>query len=151
MVVDGPVSTLEAVSNKLEEPIPLGYSNVGEIIAKGDNVSDYKVGDRVVSNGPHAEFVVVNKNLCAKIPEEVINDEAVFTVPASIGLQGIRLAEPTLGENFLIIGLGLIGLLTAQLLKANGCNVYGLDIDNEKIKIAESLGIKYSIRIIKIL
>tara|TARA_Y100000746_G_C15458393_1_gene430287 strand:- start:199 stop:2331 length:2133 start_codon:yes stop_codon:yes gene_type:complete len=142
MVVDGPLTTLDAVSNKLEEPIPLGYSNVGEIIAKGDNVSEYKVGDRVVNNGPHAEYVVVNKNLCAKIPEEVIYDEAVFTIPASIGLQGIRLAEPTLGETFIIVGLGLIGLLTAQLLKANGCNVYGLDIDNEKIKIAKSLGIE---------
>ena len=142
MFVDGPVSTLDAVSSKLEEPIPLGYSNVGEIIAKGENVSEYKVGDRVVSNGPHAEYVIVNKNLCAKIPEDVTYDEAVFTVPASIGLQGIRLAEPTLGENFLIIGLGLIGLLTAQLLKANGCNVYGIDIDKEKIKIAKSLGIE---------
>ncbi len=141
MVVDGPISTLNAVENKLEEPIPLGYSNVGEIIAKGDNVSDYKLGDRVVSNGPHAEFVVVNKNLCAKIPEKVTNDEAVFTIPASIGLQGIRLAEPTLGETFVVCGLGLIGLLTAQLLKANGCNVLGLDIDNKKIKIAKSLGI----------
>ncbi len=142
MMVDGPLSTFDAVSNKLEEPIPLGYSNVGEIIAKGDNVSEYKVGDRIVSNGPHAEYVVVNKNLCAKIPENVIYDEAVFTVPASIGLQGIRLAEPTLGETFIVIGLGLIGLLTAQILKANGCNVYGLDIDNEKIKIAKSLGIE---------
>lgn len=142
MVVDGPISTLNAVENKLEEPIPLGYSNVGEIIAKGENVSDYKVGDRVVSNGPHAEFVVVNKNLCAKIPEEVTSDEAVFTIPASIGLQGIRLAEPSLGETFVVCGLGLIGLLTAQLLRANGCNVLGLDIDNEKIKIAKSLGIE---------
>ena len=142
MLVDGPISTIEAVNNKLEEPIPLGYSNVGEIIAIGESVTDYKIGDKVVSNGPHAEYVVVNKNLCAIIPKEVSLEEAVFTVPASIGLQGIRLAEPTLGETFVVCGLGLIGLLTAQLLKANGCNVYGLDIDDEKIKIAKSLGIE---------
>ena len=142
MINDGPITTLDAVNNKLEEPIPLGYSNVGEIIAKGDNVSCFKVGDKVVSNGPHAECVLVNKNLCAKIPDGVLDEEAVFTVLASIGLQGIRLAEPTIGETFVVCGLGLIGLLTAQLLKANGCNVYGLDIDHKKIKIAKDLGIE---------
>ena len=142
MIIDGPIATLDAVNNKLEEPIPLGYSNVGEIIAKGDNVSCFKVGDRVVSNGPHAEYVLVNKNLCAKVPDDVFDEDAVFTVLASIGLQGIRLAEPTLGETFVVCGLGLIGLLTAQLLKANGCNVFGLDIDHKKIKIAKDLGIE---------
>ena len=140
--VDGIITTFDAVMNKLDEPMPLGYSNVGEVIAIGDEISDYEVGDRVVSNGPHAEYVKVNKNLCTKIPKEVSDEEAVFTVMASIGLQGIRLAEPTLGETFVIIGLGLVGLLTAKLLKANGCNVLGLDIDNQKVKFAKSHGIE---------
>ena len=141
VMVDGPLSAYEAVSNKLDEPIPLGYSNVGIVIKKGRNVSNLELGDRVVSNGHHAEYVKVNKNLCAKIPKEVSDEEASFVVLSSIGLQGIRLANPTLGETFVVCGLGLIGLLTAQLLKANGCNVLGLDLNPQKILIAQSLGI----------
>ena len=141
VMVDGPLSAYEAVSNKLDEPIPLGYSNVGIVIKKGRNVSNLELGDRVVSNGHHAEYVKVNKNLCAKIPKEVSDEEASFVVLSSIGLQGIRLANPTLGETFVVCGLGLIGLLTAQLLKANGCNVLGLDLNPQRILIAQSLGI----------
>tara|TARA_B100000401_G_scaffold333186_1_gene232362 strand:+ start:1439 stop:3565 length:2127 start_codon:yes stop_codon:yes gene_type:complete len=142
VVIDGPFLAYDAVSKKLEEPIPLGYCNVGKVIKKGKGVSDFELGDRVVSNGSHAEYVKINKNLCAKIPNEVTDEDASFTILSSIGLQGIRLAKPTLGETFVVCGLGLIGLLTAQLLKANGCNVLGLDLDPKKTKLAQSLGIK---------
>ncbi len=140
--VDGPFATYDAVTKKLDQPIALGYCNVGKIVEVGSSISGFRVGDRVVSNGPHAEYVLVEKNLCAKIPDEVLDEEAVFVVLASIGLQGIRLAKPSLGETFVVCGLGLIGLLTAQLLKANGCKVLGIDIDSEKLKIANSLGIQ---------
>lgn len=138
---DGLKPTVEAVFKKLGEPIPLGYCNVGEVIAVGDGVSGFEIGDRVASNGPHAEFVCVPKNLVAHIPENVSDEEAAFTVVGSIGLQGIRLLNPTLGETVVVIGLGLIGLLTAQLLKANGCRVIGSDLDEEKLALAEKWGI----------
>lgn len=141
MKSDGLMPTLEAVFNKLNEPLPLGYCNVGEVIAVGKGVSEFKVGDRVASNGAHAEVVQVPKNLVAKIPENVSNQEAAFTVIGSIGLQGIRLANPTIGEMVVVIGLGLIGLVTAELLKANGCNVIGFDYDQSKIEIAQQRGI----------
>ena len=138
---DGLLPTLEAVFNKLGQPLPLGYCNVGKVIAVGENVTDFKVGDRVASNGQHAEFVAVPQNLVAHIPDNVSDDEAAFTVIASIGLQGIRLCNPTLGETIVVTGLGLIGLLTAELLVANGCRVIGIDIDPAKIAIAEKKGI----------
>lgn len=139
---EGLMPTLETVFNKLEQPLPLGYCNVGEVIEVGDGVTTLKVGDRVVSNGPHAEYVSVPQNLTAKIPEGVSNEEAVFTVIGAIGLQGIRLCNPTLGETIVVTGLGLIGLLTAQLLIANGCRVIGIDIDEQKCKIAEEWGVE---------
>src|SRR5690606_27676151 len=114
-----------AVFNKLGQPLPLGYCNVGRIIAVGKGVQEFKVGDRVASNGHHAEYVAVYKNLVAKIPDNVSDEEAAFTVVGAIGLQGIRLANPTLGETVVVVGLGLIGLITSQLLKANGCKVIG--------------------------
>ena len=138
---DGLMTTVNTVFNKLGEPISLGYCNVGEVIAVGDGVSGFEIGDRVASNGPHAEFVCVPKNLVAHIPENVSDEEAAFTVVGSIGLQGIRLLNPTLGETVVVIGLGLIGLLTAQLLKANGCRVIGSDLDEEKLALAEKWGI----------
>lgn len=138
---DGLMPTVNSVFNKLGEPIPLGYCNVGEVVAVGDGVSGFEVGDRVASNGAHAEFVCVPKNLVAHIPENVSDEEAAFTVVGSIGLQGIRLLNPTLGETVVVIGLGLIGLLTAQLLKANGCRVIGTDLDEEKLALAEKWGI----------
>ena len=138
---DGLLPTLEAVFNKLEQPIPLGYCNVGRVIAIGANVEEFSIGDRVASNGHHAEFVCVPRNLVAHIPDNVSDEEATFTVIGSIGLQGIRLLNPTIGETHVIIGLGLIGLLTAQLLIANGCNVIGLDIDVSKVQLAKSLGV----------
>ncbi len=138
---DGLMPTIETVFNKLGEPLPLGYCNVGKVIAVGEGVNDFKIGDRVVSNGQHAEYVCVPKNLVAHIPENVSDEEASFTVIGSIGLQGIRLLNPTLGETVVVVGLGLIGLLTAQLLVANGCRVIGTDIDEAKLSMAEEWGI----------
>lgn len=138
---DGLMPTLEAVFNKLGQPLPLGYCNVGRVIAVGNGVTEFKVGDRVASNGAHAEFVCVPKNLVAKIPDNVSDEEASFTVIGSIGLQGIRLLNPQLGETIVVTGLGLIGLIAAQLLKANGCRVIGIDFDEEKVEIARSKGI----------
>lgn len=138
---DGLKPTLEAVFNKLEQPLPLGYCNVGKVIAIGEGVSEFKIGDRVASNGHHAEFVCVPKNLVAKIPDQVTDEEAAFTVVASIGLQGLRLLNPTFGETIVVTGMGLIGLITAQLLIANGCRIIGLDYDEEKLKLAASWGV----------
>ena len=138
---DGLKPTLEAVFRKLGEPLPLGYCNAGEVIAIGEGVSEFKIGDRVASNGKHAEVVSVPKNLVAKIPGGVSYDEAAFTVVGAIALHGIRLLEPTFGENVVVTGLGLIGLLAVQLLKANGCNVTGLDFDQRKVDLAKSFGV----------
>lgn len=138
---DGLMPTLEAVFSKLNQPLPLGYCNVGEVIAVGKDIEDIKVGDRVASNGQHAEFVCIPKNLVVRIPDVVSNEEATFTVIGAIGLQGIRLVNPTFGETVVVIGLGLIGLITVELLKANGCRVIGLDFDQHKVDIAKTKGI----------
>ena len=138
---EGLIPTLEAVFNKLGEPLPLGYCNVGKVIGIGEGVSEFKVGDRVASNGQHAEFVSIPKNLVAHIPDNVSDEQAAFTVIGSIGLQGIRLLNPTLGEIIVVTGLGLIGLLTAQLLTANGCKVIGVDVDENKLNLAKKWGI----------
>ncbi len=138
---DGLKPTIDAVFNKLNQPLPLGYCNVGEVIEVGKGVLNFKIGDRVASNGPHAEYVVAPQNLVAKIPENVTDEEAAFTVIGSIGLQGIRLLEPTFGETIVVVGLGLIGLVTAELLKSNGCNVIGFDFDQSKVEIAKEKGI----------
>ncbi|WP_299215902.1 bi-domain-containing oxidoreductase [uncultured Dokdonia sp.] len=139
---EGLMPTLEAVFNKLGEPLPLGYCNVGVVEAVGQGVSEFKVGDRVASNGSHAEFVSVPKNLVALIPEGVSDEEASFTVIGSIGLQGIRLCNPTIGETIVVTGMGLIGLMTAQLLRANGCKVIGIDFDQSKLDMAKQWGIE---------
>lgn len=138
---DGLKPTLNAVFNKLGQPLPLGYCNVGKVVAVGDGVSEFKIGDRVASNGPHAEFVSVPKNLVAAIPDNVSDEEAAFTVIGSIGLQGIRLTNPQLGETIVVVGLGLIGLITAELLVANGCRVVGIDLDPAKVEIAKKKGV----------
>jgi len=138
---EGLLPTVEAVFNKLDSPLPLGYCNVGIVEKIGAGVSDFNVGDRVASNGNHAEFVCVPENLVAHIPESVSDDEASFTVIGSIGLQGIRLVNPSIGETVVVTGLGLIGLVTSQLLRASGCNVIGLDFDNDKVELAKSKGI----------
>lgn len=134
---EGLMPTIETVFNKLEQPLPLGYCNVGRVVAIGEGVNEFALGDRVASNGQHAEYVNIPKNLVAKIPDNISDEEAVFTVIGSIGLQGIRLCNPTFGETIVVTGLGLIGLLTAQMLLANGCKVIGIDIDTEKCAMAE--------------
>jgi predicted dehydrogenase/threonine dehydrogenase-like Zn-dependent dehydrogenase len=137
---DGLAPTIKAVKNKLDQPLPLGYSNVGTVIEVGAGVTGFSVGDRVVSNGHHAEVVCVPVNLCARIPSGVSDESATFTVLAAIALQGVRLARPTIGENFVVTGLGLIGLLTVQILQANGCTVLGVDLDADRCRLAASFG-----------
>ena len=139
---EGLMPTLEAVFNKLDEPLPLGYCNAGEVIAVGEGVSEFSIGDRVASNGHHAEIVCIPKNLVAKIPDAVSYEEAAFTVIGAIGLQGIRLVNPTLGERVVVVGLGLIGLITSELLLANGCEVIGFDFDDKKVELAKAKGVK---------
>lgn len=139
---DGLKPTMETVFRKLGEPLPLGYCNAGEIIAVGEGVSGFQIGDRVASNGRHAEIVAISTNLVAKIPDNVSDEAASFTAIGAIGLQGIRLANPTFGETVVVTGLGLIGLITVQLLKANGCDVIGLDFDDKKVALARSFGVK---------
>lgn len=138
---DGLMPTLETVFNKLNQPLPLGYCNVGEVEAVGRGVKEFKVGDRVASNGHHAEHVCIPENLVAKIPDGVSDSEAVFTVIGAIGLQSIRLLNPTMGEKIAVIGLGLIGLITAELLMANGCEVIGYDFDQQKVDLAKQKGV----------
>lgn len=135
---DGIAATYDAVSSKLDEPLALGYSNVGRVIES--RAEGFFPGDRVVSNGKHAEFVAVPANLCARIPDEVTDEAASFTVLAAIGLQGIRLAQPTLGECIVVTGLGLIGLLTVQMLRAQGCRVLGVDFDPARLEMASRFG-----------
>ena len=137
---DGLQPTLEAVLSKLDQPLPLGYCNVGTVAAIESETSGFKVGERIVSNGQHAEVVSVPRNLCAKVPDSVSDEEAAFTVLAAIALQGIRLVQPTLGECVVVTGLGLVGLLTVQLLRAHGCRVLGLDFDKERLDLARLFG-----------
>ena len=137
---DGPIDAIQAVRRKLDEPLSLGYSNVGRVIKAGASVRGLKAGDRVVSNGPHAEMVAVPELLCAKIPDGVQVQDAVFTVLGAIGLQGIRLISPTLGETVVVMGLGVIGLLCVQMLKANGCRVLAIDYDAGRLAMANNYG-----------
>ncbi len=137
---DGLIPTIEAVRNKLDQPLPLGYSNVGTVIEVGSDVTGFAPGDRLASNGYHAEVVSVPQNLSAKVPEGVSDEAAAFTVVGAIALQGIRLAQPSLGETVAVTGLGLIGLVSVQLLRAHGCRVLGLDFDKERLKLARELG-----------
>lgn len=135
---DGLVPTIDTVRSKLDQPLPLGYCNVG--IVQDNGGTAFEKGCRVVSNGNHAEIVCVPKNLCAKIPENVCDESAAFTVLAAIAMQGVRIANPTIGESVVVTGLGLIGLITVQLLKANGCRVLGVDFDSSRCALARSFG-----------
>ncbi|MEH6539857.1 bi-domain-containing oxidoreductase [Halopseudomonas sp.] len=135
---DGLMPTIDAVRSKLDQPLPLGYCNAGVVLESA--APGFEPGDRVVSNGNHAEVVRVPQNLCAKIPDNVDDESAAFTVLASIGLQGIRLVQPTLGECVVVTGLGLIGLVTVQLLRAQGCRVLGIDFDSSRCALAREFG-----------
>jgi len=141
---EGIFSTYQKVKSRLETPTPLGYSCAGEIYEVGDQISDFQVGDRVACSGvgyaSHAEMIFVPKNLCIKLPESVNFEQASFTTLGAIALQGVRQAEPTLGEKIAVIGLGLLGQLTVQLLKASGCKVIAVDLDELKVHLARKLG-----------
>ena len=132
--------TIQKIYHKLDQPLPLGYCNVGHVLEVGDGVHDIQVGDRVVSNGPHAEIVCVPRNLVAKVPENVFDEAAAFTVIGAIALNAVRLISPGLGETVVVIGLGLVGLMVADLLKINGCQVIGIDPDDKKRAIAAAKG-----------
>jgi predicted dehydrogenase/threonine dehydrogenase-like Zn-dependent dehydrogenase len=137
---DGLLPTIDAVMSKLDQPLPLGYCNAGTVMEVGAGVTGVSVGDRVVSNGKHAEVVSAPMTLCARIPDNVSDDAAAFTVLGAIGLEGVRLVAPTLGETVVVTGLGLIGLVTVQLLRAHGCRVLGLDFDKQKLALARQFG-----------
>lgn len=137
---DGLIPTMEAVFSKLDEPQWMGMCNVGRVVEVGAGVTEFAVGDRVVNNGYHAEMVSVPQNLCARLPDNVTDEQGAFVVLGSIGLQGIRLLQPTLGETIVVVGLGMIGLLTVQLLRAHGCTVVGIDTDATRLEMARSFG-----------
>ncbi|MDZ7616305.1 MAG: zinc-binding alcohol dehydrogenase, partial [Patescibacteria group bacterium] len=139
---DGLVATYQSVAAKLDQPVPMGYCSVGRVLAVGEGVEGFSVGDRVASNGHHAEVVLVPKNLVARIPDEVANDQAAFTVLGAIALQGVRLLQPTLGERVAVFGLGLIGLLGVQILKAHGARVIGFDYDADRVELARGFGVQ---------
>jgi predicted dehydrogenase/threonine dehydrogenase-like Zn-dependent dehydrogenase len=137
---DGLLTTVQAVRSKLDQQLPMGYCNVGEVVAVGEGVSGFEIADRVASNGRHAEMVAVPVNLCVRVPAAVSDDDAAFTVLGAIALQGIRLVQPTLGEAIVVTGLGLIGLITVQLLRAQGCRVLGIDFDSARLELARRFG-----------
>lgn len=137
---DGLLPTLEAVRAKLNQPIAMGYCQAGTVLAVGVGVDEFRVADRVATNGPHAEVVCVPRLLCAKVPDGVPLESAAYAPLASIALQGVRLAAPTLGESVVVIGLGLVGLLAVQLLRAQGARVLGIDLDPRKADLARRFG-----------
>ncbi len=141
---EGLMSTYTAVKAKLDGKTALGYSSAGIVIGVGEGVSGFRVGDRVACAGAgyasHAEVNSIPQNLCVRIPDSVDLDDAAFGTLGAIAMQGVRLAQPTLGEAVVVIGLGLLGQITVQLLKANGCRVFGVDLDTEKLKLACDLG-----------
>lgn len=134
---DGLKPTVQSVLRKLNEPFPLGYCNAGIVIDIGEGVTEFKIGDRVASNGHHAEVICVPKNLVTKIPDEVSYQEASFAVIGAIALHSVRLANPTFGETFVVVGLGLVGQITTDILKANGCKVIAFDFDQSKVELAK--------------
>jgi predicted dehydrogenase len=137
---EGVAAALKSVRSKLDQPQAPGYCNVGVVDAVGGAVTGFAVGDRVASNGKHAEYAVVPHTLCARIPDNVPDEDAAFTVVGAVALQGIRLSEASLGETVAVMGLGLIGLLAVQLLRAQGCRVIGTDFDPAKLTLAERFG-----------
>jgi polar amino acid transport system substrate-binding protein len=141
---EGVLTTIDAVRSKLESLVALGYSAAGTVLEVGAGVTEFHPGDRVACAGvgyaSHAEVLAVPKNLCVRLPAQVNFDAAAFSTLGAIAMQGVRLTEPTLGESVVVIGLGLIGQLAVQLLKANGCRVFGIDLDEKKIQLALQFG-----------
>lgn len=142
---DGLLATIETVRSRLDAPIPLGYSCAGTVVAVGSEAGTFQVGDTVACAGAgyanHAEMVFVPKHLAVKVPAGVSAEQACFTTVGAIALQGLRLARPELGETVAVIGLGLVGLLAAQLARAAGCRVIGMDLSPERCRLARDLGI----------
>lgn len=137
---DGLMTTFQQVSAKLDEPMALGYSAAGIILECGAGVQEFKPGDRVAAAAPHAAVAALGHNLCAAMPDNVTFEQASYTSIASIGLQGIRLAHLGLGDSVVVVGLGLIGQMCVSMLKAQGCRVFGTDVDPSKLELARSLG-----------
>lgn len=141
---EGLLNTFASVRDKMAASQALGYSASGIVAAVAEDVSEFQVGDRVACAGvgyaSHAEVLSVPKNLCVHLPEGVSFESGAYGTLGAIALQGVRLAEPTLGESVVVIGLGLVGQLTVQLLKANGCRVFGLDLDESRVALALELG-----------
>jgi predicted dehydrogenase/threonine dehydrogenase-like Zn-dependent dehydrogenase len=137
---EGFFNTIRQVLEKLDEPMTMGYSSAGVVLACGAGVQQFKPGDRVASNGPHAGVVCVAKNLCSRVPDAVPFDQAAFTVLGAIALQGVRLARLGLGDTAFVIGLGLVGQIAVALLRANGCRVLGTDLDPAKCRLAVQMG-----------
>ena len=144
---EGPLPTYRAVMNRLDVPQPLGYSTAGVVVEVGDEVTGFAPGDRVACAGAgyanHSEFVAVPENLVARVPGGLELDRAAYSTLGAIAMQGLRVAEPTLGEVAVVIGLGLIGQLSVQLLRANGCRVLGIDVDENRIKQALAQGAEW--------
>ncbi len=148
---EGLIPTIEAAFNKLDQPMALGYSSAGIIVEVGEGLQGFKPGDRVACGGGgfavHAEYGVVPQNLLVHLPDNVDFESAAFTTLGAIALQGFRLAQPQLGESVCIIGLGLLGLLTAEIAKAAGCQVFGIDLSPDRIKLAESMQVPCVLRV----
>ena len=145
---EGLAATFSKVKTKLDSLKALGYSTSGRVVASMDKNGKFKPGDRVACGGQdyasHAEIVVIPQNLLAKIPENVSFEEAAFTTLGAIALQGVRQADPTLGEKICVIGLGLLGQITCQLLKANGCSVFGIDLNDGLVKLANESAAEFA-------
>ncbi len=141
---EGFKKTFQTVMSRLDSPSPLGYSCAGTVVAAGGLVEGIQPGDRVACGGAdyanHAEYVSIPKNLVVKIPDNVSDEEAAFTTVGSIAMQGVRLAEPKLGETFLVLGLGLLGQIAVQLLRANGCKVIATDLDASLVEQVQKFG-----------
>ncbi len=146
---EGPLPTLRTVVDRLDAPQPLGYSSAGVVEALGEGCQGFAPGDRVACAGAgyasHAELVVVPENLVARVPDGVRLQDAAFSTLGAIALQGVRVAEPTLGEVAAVVGLGLIGQLVVQLLRANGCRVLALDLAPERVKSALDQGARWAL------
>lgn len=137
---EGFFNTLRQVRDRLDEPMPIGNSSAGVVLACGEGVTEYRPGDRVASNGPHAQVVCVPKHLCARVADSVSDEQAAFAVLGAIALQGVRLSRLALGETALVVGLGLVGQLVVVLLRAAGVRVLGVDPEPWKCDLARSLG-----------
>lgn len=142
---EGLLTAFEATINRLDQPLTLGYSTSGTVVEAAADVLDFKPGDRVVCAGGghavHAEYGLVPQNLLAHLPDEVDFESGAFATMGSIALNGIRLSNPQIGDKVAVIGLGLLGLITAQLVEAGGCSVYGMDISQARVEFARKLGI----------